>query len=84
MARELGMNPAKFGKLDNHKSHQTGLDVDVGFYFRSVPAGYPDHFAGAEPLGFSASSTAPSVTGSATSTRASPSSRASVRRCVWN
>ncbi len=36
------------GKLDNHKSHQTGLDVDVGFYFRRVPTGYPEHFAGAD------------------------------------
>jgi murein endopeptidase len=36
------------GKLDNHRSHQTGLDVDVGFYFRRVPAGYPDRFAPAD------------------------------------
>ena len=36
------------GKLDNHKSHQTGLDVDVGFYFRRVPTGYPDQFAAAD------------------------------------
>jgi murein endopeptidase len=35
------------GKLDNHKSHRTGLDVDVGFYFKKVPSGYPDHFAAA-------------------------------------
>lgn len=35
------------GKLDNHVSHQTGLDVDVGFYFRMVPEGYPDRFVGA-------------------------------------
>jgi murein endopeptidase len=36
------------GKLDNHRSHQTGLDVDVGFYFRTVPDGYPDRFAAAD------------------------------------
>jgi len=36
------------GKLDNHVSHQTGLDVDVGFYFRKVPNGYPDRFAAAD------------------------------------
>jgi murein endopeptidase len=36
------------GKLDNHRSHQTGLDVDVGFYFRRLPAGYPDRFAPAD------------------------------------
>lgn len=33
------------GKLSNHLSHRTGLDVDVGFYFTRVPAGYPDAFA---------------------------------------
>lgn len=36
------------GKLDNHRSHQTGLDVDVGFYFRNLPDGYPDRFAAAD------------------------------------
>lgn len=36
------------GKLDNHVSHRTGLDVDVGFYFRRVPAGYPETFARAD------------------------------------
>jgi len=35
------------GKLDNHRSHQTGLDVDVGFYFRTVPEGYPERFVAA-------------------------------------
>lgn len=33
------------GKLAAHKSHQSGLDVDVGFYFTKLPDGYPDHFA---------------------------------------
>ena len=33
------------GKLASHKSHQTGVDVDIGFYFKQVPAGYPEHFA---------------------------------------
>ncbi|HEY5945855.1 MAG TPA: penicillin-insensitive murein endopeptidase [Kofleriaceae bacterium] len=36
------------GKLAAHKSHQSGLDVDVGFYFKQVPDGYPDHFAAAD------------------------------------
>lgn len=36
------------GKLANHKSHQTGLDVDVGFYFKRVPVGYPDRFVAAD------------------------------------
>jgi murein endopeptidase len=35
------------GKLSNHRSHQTGLDVDVGFYFHRVPEGYPDRFVAA-------------------------------------
>lgn len=35
------------GKLANHLSHQTGVDVDVGFYFHSMPAGYPDRFVAA-------------------------------------
>ena len=35
------------GKLSNHLSHQTGVDVDVGFYFRVVPEGYPDRFVAA-------------------------------------
>ncbi|CAN5848121.1 hypothetical protein BH11MYX2_BH11MYX2_14220 [soil metagenome] len=33
------------GKLSQHLSHQSGLDVDVGFYFQKVPDGYPDAFA---------------------------------------
>lgn len=33
------------GKLAAHRSHQTGLDVDIGFYFTQVPLGYPDRFA---------------------------------------
>ncbi|MBA3821390.1 MAG: penicillin-insensitive murein endopeptidase, partial [Deltaproteobacteria bacterium] len=32
------------GKIDRHHSHQSGLDVDLGFYFHVVPAGYPDTF----------------------------------------
>jgi hypothetical protein len=33
------------GKLGGHHSHQSGLDVDVGFYFTRVPEGYPASFA---------------------------------------
>ena len=32
------------GKIGDHHSHQSGLDVDVGFYFTRVPDGYPDTF----------------------------------------
>ena len=35
------------GKIGDHHSHQSGLDVDVGFYFTRVPAGYPDTFVDA-------------------------------------
>ena len=35
------------GKISAHRSHQSGLDVDVGFYFRDQPAGYPDRFVAA-------------------------------------
>jgi len=35
------------GKLANHHSHQTGLDVDVGFFFHAMPEGYPDRFVAA-------------------------------------
>jgi hypothetical protein len=41
------ISAAHGGKLDNHRSHRTGLDVDVGFYFKKVPEGYPDKFVGA-------------------------------------
>ena len=33
------------GKLGGHLSHQSGLDVDVGLYFKHLPKGYPDAFA---------------------------------------
>lgn len=32
------------GQLDRHQSHQSGLDVDIGFFFTRVPRGYPDQF----------------------------------------
>lgn len=32
------------GKISQHHSHQSGRDVDVGFYFKRRPAGYPDNF----------------------------------------
>jgi len=36
------------GKLASHLSHRTGLDVDIGFYYKRVPDGYPEHFAPAD------------------------------------
>lgn len=35
------------GKISAHHSHQSGLDVDVGFYFKRVPDTYPEKFAAA-------------------------------------
>jgi murein endopeptidase len=36
------------GKISDHHSHQSGVDVDVGFYFTRVPDGYPEQFAAAD------------------------------------
>ncbi|MBL9012679.1 MAG: penicillin-insensitive murein endopeptidase [Myxococcales bacterium] len=36
------------GKIGDHHSHQSGLDVDIGFYFHATPEGYPDRFAPAD------------------------------------
>ena len=33
------------GKIDDHRSHQSGLDIDIGFYFTAPPATYPASFA---------------------------------------
>jgi len=35
------------GKIGDHHSHQSGLDVDVGFYFHRTPEGYPARFVAA-------------------------------------
>ncbi len=32
------------GAISEHNSHQSGRDVDVGFYFQRRPKGYPDAF----------------------------------------
>ena len=34
----------KGGKLAQHKSHQSGRDADIGFYFTKRPKGYPESF----------------------------------------
>ncbi len=33
------------GAISEHRSHQSGRDLDIGFYFKKVPAGYPSSFA---------------------------------------
>jgi LysM repeat protein len=37
------------GKITEHRSHQSGRDADIGFYYRRVPAGYPEAFVPATP-----------------------------------
>jgi LysM repeat protein len=34
----------KGGFIDQHRSHQSGRDVDLGFYFNKTPSGYPENF----------------------------------------
>ncbi|MCX5742737.1 MAG: penicillin-insensitive murein endopeptidase [Proteobacteria bacterium] len=35
------------GKIGDHLSHQTGVDVDLGFYFHHQPSNYPAQFVAA-------------------------------------
>lgn len=35
------------GPLGGHASHQSGRDIDIGLYYRRVPAGYPQEFVAA-------------------------------------
>jgi murein endopeptidase len=32
------------GDIDSHHSHESGRDVDIGFYFKKKPEGYPESF----------------------------------------
>jgi murein endopeptidase len=36
----------KGGSISEHRSHQSGRDVDIGFYFKKQPKDYPDNFVG--------------------------------------
>ncbi len=36
------------GEVSLHRSHQSGRDVDIGFYFKKRPKGYPENFVGFE------------------------------------
>ena len=40
------LSAKKGGSISDHRSHQSGRDVDVGFYFKKKPKGYPDSFVG--------------------------------------
>jgi LysM repeat protein len=33
------------GPLSGHASHQSGRDIDIGFYYLELPAAYPEEFA---------------------------------------
>jgi murein endopeptidase len=35
------------GEISDHRSHQSGRDVDIGFFFKRQPDGYPESFAAA-------------------------------------
>lgn len=38
----------KGGEISDHHSHQSGRDVDMGFFYKKQPAGYPDNFVTAD------------------------------------
>lgn len=45
------------GPLSGHHSHQSGLDVDIGLYYRKKPSGYPKEFAPADAKNLDAKAT---------------------------
>lgn len=45
------------GSLSGHASHQSGRDIDVGLYYRKVPADYPKEFVVATKNNFDAAAT---------------------------
>lgn len=42
------ISDADGGPLSGHHSHQSGLDIDIGLYYRRKPASYPKEFAVAD------------------------------------
>ncbi|HVH98406.1 MAG TPA: penicillin-insensitive murein endopeptidase [Enhygromyxa sp.] len=45
------------GPLSGHASHQSGRDIDIGFYYRKVPSEYPKEFADASEDNLDAAAT---------------------------
>jgi LysM repeat protein len=45
------------GSLSGHASHQSGRDIDIGLFYRQVPAGYPEEFVVATKTSFDAEKT---------------------------
>jgi LysM repeat protein len=41
------LSQKKGGAITEHRSHQSGRDLDIGFYFKRKPAGYPEAFVSA-------------------------------------
>lgn len=39
---------ARGGSISEHHSHQSGRDVDIGLFYKSKPAGYPESFIEAD------------------------------------
>lgn len=40
------LSAKKGGAISEHRSHQSGRDIDLGFYFKKKPKGYPASFVG--------------------------------------
>jgi LysM repeat protein len=45
------------GSLSGHASHQSGRDIDLGLFYRAVPAAYPEEFVVATESSFDATTT---------------------------
>jgi LysM repeat protein len=45
------------GPISGHASHQSGRDIDIGLFYRKVPAGYPQEFVVANEDNFDATAT---------------------------
>jgi LysM repeat protein len=45
------------GPISGHASHQSGRDIDIGLFYRRVPAGYPEEFIDATADTFDATAT---------------------------
>jgi LysM repeat protein len=45
------------GPISGHASHQSGRDIDIGLFYRKVPAGYPEEFIEANADNFDATAT---------------------------
>jgi murein endopeptidase len=51
------LSAKKGGAITDHRSHQSGRDVDIGLYYRAVPRGYPRSFVDATPANLDCAAT---------------------------